>query len=262
MGAQLIVERDAATLVLTLSNPGLRNALAPEIYEAFVATLDSAARDAQCRALVVTGADGCFCAGGNLNRLLENRQHDKSVQSASIDKLHTLTRAIVACPKPVIAAVEGPAAGAGFSLALACDLIVAGMSAKFVMSYVNVGLSPDGGGSWFANRSLARQSAAQMLLLGEPWTAERLFALGVVNQVSADGAALAGAHALARRCAALSPHAVAAGKRLCASARSAPLEAQLESEKQSFVECLHHPEAGEAINAFLQKRPARFADEP
>jgi enoyl-CoA hydratase/carnithine racemase len=260
--ATLIVESAGPIVRLTISNPGLRNALAPEIYQAFVGALTMAEAQSQVRAVIVTGADGCFCAGGNLNRLLENRKQDRSVQAASIDKLHALTRALAAFPKPVIAAVEGPAAGAGFSLALACDLIVAARTAKFVMSYVKVALSPDGGGSWFANRALARQSALQMLLLGEPWSAQRLHELGLVNEVVDEGAALAVASAMVTRVAALSPNALAAIKRLSTDAATRSLTEHLDAEKQSFVDCLHHADAGEAIDAFLQKRSARFPPTP
>ena len=258
MTAELRVERRETTLVLTFSNPGFRNALAPEMYAAMLAAFELAERDSTIRTLILTGADGVFCAGGNLNRLLENRAKQPQVQADSIAALHELTRAITNSSKPVIAAVEGAAAGAGCSLALACDLIVAGRSAKFVMAYVKVGLSPDGGGSWFASRALPRQSAAEMLLGGGAWSSDRLHALGMVNQVVADGEALTAALERADSIAALSPHAVSRIKRLLASARDVPLETQLEREQQSFVACLHHADGGEAIVAFLEKRKARF----
>ncbi|HVL74632.1 MAG TPA: enoyl-CoA hydratase-related protein, partial [Noviherbaspirillum sp.] len=136
MSAELIAQRRDATLVLTISNPGARNALHPDMYAAAIETLTTAERDDSLRAVVLTGADQYFCAGGNLRRLLENRSKDPSEQAQSIDQLHGWIEAIRDCPKPVIAAVEGGAAGAGCSLALACDFIVAGQSAKFAMSYV------------------------------------------------------------------------------------------------------------------------------
>lgn len=258
MEDRLLVERRGGTLVLTLSNPGARNALGPAIYETAMQSLADAAGDASLRAIVLTGADGTFCAGGNLNRLLENRSQPPQVQADSIDGLNRLTRAITDSPKPVIAAVEGFAAGAGMSLAMACDLLVAGRSAKFVMAYVKVGLSPDGGGSWFATRALPKQAAAELMLEGGAWTVERMHALGVVNTVADDGGALAAALVHAERLAALSPHAVARIKRLIAGAADAPLAEHLEAERDSFVACLHHADGGEAVTAFLEKRPARF----
>jgi len=258
MAAELLVGKEGNALVLTLSNPGLRNALSPEMYRTFLPALEEARTNAAIRAVILTGADGFFCAGGNLNRLLANRARPPEVQRDSINELHALCRSLAACPKPVIAAVEGAAAGAGLSIALGCDLVVAGRSAKFVMSYVKVGLSPDGGGSWLASRALSRQSAAQMLLLGDAFSAERLFALGLVNQVVDDHAALAAALEIAQKIERLSPHAIAQIKRLIAGAATASLEEHLDRERESFVECLHHPDAGEAIEAFLAKRDARF----
>src|SRR5260370_15980157 len=185
MSAELLAARPAeseSTLVLTLSNPGARNALHPDMYAAGIEALASAERDSSIGAIVITGADQFFCAGGNLNRLLENRAKDPSVQAQSIDLLGEWIAALQASSKPVIAAVEGAAAGAGFSLALACDLIVAADDAKFVMSYARVGLTPDGGGSWFLARALPRPLAAEILLEGKPVAAARLHDLGVVNR--------------------------------------------------------------------------------
>lgn len=258
MAAELRIDRHGSTLVLTFSNPGFRNALGPGMYVACIEAFDDIASDASIRAVVLTGADGMFCAGGDLNRLLENRGQPPQVQADSIDNLHRMTRAITACTKPVVAAVEGYAAGAGMSLALACDMITAGTSARFVMAYVKVGLSPDGGGSWFATQGLPRQTAAEMMLEGGAWPAARLHALGVVNTLVDDGKALDAAFDHAERLAALSPHALGRIKQLIANAADASLEQHLLDERESFVACLHHPDGGEAIAAFLEKRAARF----
>jgi enoyl-CoA hydratase/carnithine racemase len=258
MTASLIVDQERGSLVCTLSNPGARNALGPEMYTQLLDALDRANREPEIRCVILTGADGTFCAGGNLNRLLDNRSHPPAHQAASIDQLHTMTRAIAHCEKPVLAAIEGAAAGAGLSLALGCDLIIAARSSKFVMAYVKVGLSPDGGGSWFATRALPRQAALEMMLAGEPWGPERLFALGVVNEIVDDGFALPAALEWSNRLARLSPHAIKKIKRLVAQAQTTSLEQHLELEKESFVTCLHHADAGEAINAFLSKRTPNF----
>jgi enoyl-CoA hydratase/carnithine racemase len=258
MAAQVLSERRGSTLVLTFSNPGFRNALGPEMYEAMMQAFADVEQDATIRAVVLTGADGMFCAGGNLNRLLENRAKPPQVQADSIGGLNRMTRAITGCSRPVIAAVEGFAAGAGMSLALACDLITAGHGAQFVMAYVKVGLSPDGGGSWFASRALPRQAAAELMMEGGAWPASRLHALGVVNTLADDGKALDAALEHADRIAKLSPHSVGRIKTLIAQAAGAPLEQQLIHERESFVACLHHADGGEAISAFLEKRPARF----
>ena len=258
MSAELKASRREATLILTLSNPGAKNALHPDMYAAAIETLSTAERDDSIRAVVITGADQFFCSGGNLNRLLENRSKDKATQAESIDNLHGWVDAIRNCPKPVIAAVEGAAAGAGFSLALACDLIVASASAKFVMAYVQVGLTPDGGGSWFLMQSLPRQLAMEILIEGKPILAPRLHELGLVNRVVADGAALDTALNWADDLAALSPNAVERIKSLTHEAQSNLLAQHFESEKRNFVESLHHRDAQEGITAFLEKRKPHY----
>lgn len=258
MSAELQASRQDATLILTISNPGARNALHPDMYAAAIETLSTAERDDSVRTVVLTGADRFFCAGGNLNRLLENRSKPPAVQAESIDNLHGWIEAIRDCPKPVIAAVEGMAAGAGFSLALACDLIVAGASAQFVMAYVKVGLTPDGGGSWFLSRALPRQLATECLIEGKPILSTRLHDLGVVNRIVADGTVLENALAWADDLAALSPNAVERIKSLANEAPANTLAQHFESEKRNFVESLHHRDAQEGITAFLEKRKPQY----
>ena len=258
MPAELLASRRDRTLILTLSNPSAKNALHPDMYAAGVEALETAERDPEVRSIVLTGAGDAFCAGGNLHRLLENRAKERAVQADSIARLHDWIAAIRDCSKPVIAAVEGPAAGAGFSLALACDLIVAAQSAKFVMAYVKVGLTPDGGGSWFLSQALPRQLATEIILGGEPVSSERLHQAGVVNQVAPDGGALEAALAWSDRLAQLSPHAGMNIKALLREAPSNTLAQHFEAEKQSFVDSLHHRDGLEGITAFLEKRKAVY----
>jgi enoyl-CoA hydratase/carnithine racemase len=257
MSAELLTSRPTeseSTLVLTLSNPGARNALHPDMYAAGIEALDSVERDPSIRAVVITGADNFFCAGGNLNRLLENRAKDPSVQAESIDLLGEWISALRLSSKPVIAAVDGAAAGAGFSLALACDLIVAADDAKFVMSYARVGLTPDGGGSWFLAQALPRQLATEVLIEGKPIGATRLHELGVVNKLVKTGAVRDAAIAWADELGKISPNSVAQIKGLIGAAGTQPLADHLVTERNSFVASLHHREGLEGISAFLEKR--------
>lgn len=258
MPAELKASRHNATLILTMSNPGARNALHPDMYAAAIETLATAERDDTVRVVILTGADEFFCAGGNLNRLLENSCLPRSVQADSIDHLHSWIEALRDCPKPVIAAVDGAAAGAGFSLALACDLIVAGASAKFVMAYVKVGLTPDGGGSWFLAQALPHQLATEMLIEGKAVLAPRLHQLGLINRIVADGTALTAAVAWAEELAAQSPNAVERIKTLIGEAKHTSLPKHLQAEKHHFVESLHHRDAQEGIRAFLEKRAPHY----
>jgi enoyl-CoA hydratase/carnithine racemase len=258
MSTTLRTHTQGSALVLTIDNPAHRNALGPEIYAAGIEALITAERNADVRTVILTGAGGNFCAGGNLQRLLDNRTQPPEVQADSIEALNSWIEAVRSCPKPVIAAVEGACAGAGFSLALACDLLVAAADAVFVMAYVNVGLSPDGGASWQLLRQLPRATAMRLLMLGERIDAARLHALGIVSEVCASGEALATALALAARLEDKAPNALASIKTLANEALTQSLPAQMRAEQEHFVRNLHHPNAGEGIRAFLEKRPARY----
>jgi len=258
MPAELRSRTEGHTLILTVSNPDHRNALGPEIYAAGVEAFNIADDNREVRAVVIHGEGDTFCAGGNLQRLQANRQQPHAVQAQSIEGLHTWIEAIHSFPKPVIAAVEGAAAGAGFSLALACDLIVAAGNAQFVMAYANIALSPDGGASWNLAHALPRQLAAELLLSGERIGAERLHQLGVVNRVCAAGQALDSALAWAEAIGTRAPNALASIKELIHDAAGNSLSQHLAQEREHFVRNLHHPNAGIGIAAFLGKRRARY----
>jgi len=258
MVARLISTSEGRTMVLTLSNPEHRNALGPEMYAAGVEALNAAETNQDIRSVVITGEGAVFSAGGNLQRLLNNRQQVPEVQAQSIEGLHSWIEAIRTFPKPVIAAVEGPAAGAGFSLALACDLIVSASNSVFVMAYTSVALSPDGGGSWSLSRLMPRQLAAELLMLGERIGAERLHQMGVVGRLTEPGHALAEALAWAGQLNARAPNALASVKELLNEADGSSLNAQLARERDHFVKNLHHPNGGIGISAFLHKESPQY----
>ena len=259
MPAELKSTSQGQTMVLTLSNPEHRNALGPEIYSAGIEALGVAESNADIRSVVITGEGSLFCAGGNLNRLQGNRSQPPEVQTQTIEGLHSWIDSIRTFPKPVIAAVEGAAAGAGFSLALACDFVVAARNAVFVMSYSKVGLSPDGGASWSLTQTMPRALAAELLMLGERIGAERLHSMGLVNRVCEEHQALARALELAAQLNAMAPNVLASIKELLNDAARAPLNQQLDNERDHFVRNLHHANGGEGIAAFLAKRPPRYS---
>jgi enoyl-CoA hydratase/carnithine racemase len=258
MTAQLLSTSEGQTLVLTLSNPEFRNALGPEMYAAGVEALNVAESSAEVRSVVITGANGIFSAGGNLQRLQNNRQLPPEHQAQSIEGLHNWIEAIRTFPKPVIAAVEGPAAGAGFSLALACDMIVSARNSVFVMAYSGIALSPDGGGSWSLSRSLTRQLATELLMCGERIGAERLHELGVVNRLTDPAQALNEALKLAAFLNARAPNALASIKELLSEADGSNLTSHLARERDHFVKNLHHANAGIGIAAFLNKQTPQY----
>ena len=258
MSGALKSTSEGSTLILTLSNPGFKNALGPDIYAAGIEALNAAENNPDIRSVVITGEGSVFCAGGNLQRLQANRRESPDVQAQSIEALHNWIDAIRTYPKPVIAAVEGAAAGAGFSLALACDFIVAADNAVFVMSYSTVALSPDGGGSWSLARALPRALASELLMGAERINAGRLQELGLVNRVTAAGGALGEALGLAARLNARAPNVLASIKDLINDASVNTVSQHLDSERNHFVRNLHHANGGEGIDAFLQKRTPQY----
>ena len=258
MASALKSTSEGRTLILTISNPDFKNALGPEIYAAGIEALNAAETNPDIRSVIITGEGTVFCAGGNLQRLQANRRELPEVQAQSIEGLHNWIDSIRTYPKPVIAAVEGAAAGAGFSLALACDFCVAADNATFVMSYSTVGLSPDGGGSWALARSLPRALVSELLMGAERISAQRLHDFGLLNRVSVAGGALAEAMKLAENLNARAPNVLASIKELINDAASNTLSQQLASERQHFVVNLHHANGGEGIDAFLNKYPPRY----
>lgn len=257
MTNHLTVERKGRVLVLTMNDPNSRNALGVDMMAQARDALDEGAHNADIGAIVLTGAGGAFSSGGHLTNLYDHVGKSRSVQRNGIERFHGWIRALRDCPKPVIAAVEGPAAGAGFALALACDLIVAADDARFLTAYVKVGLSSDGGASVSLARALPQQLVTELLLDGGPVSPKRLYDLGVVNRVVASGQALAEATAWAERLAEGPQAAMGRLKKLIEMGYG-NFATQLARESDLFVESLHHAEADEGISAFFDKRPAKF----
>ncbi|SAK68020.1 oxepin-CoA hydrolase, alternative type [Caballeronia ptereochthonis] len=259
MNEAILSRREGAVQVLSMNNPSARNALTAETYTALPAALAKAERDPDVGAIVLTGAGGVFCAGGDLNRLAQRRAMTPTDRRAGVEVLHTMIRAIRDCSKPVIAAVEGAAAGAGLSIALACDLLVAARNASFSVAYVKVGLSPDAGATAFLSGCVSRQLLTELCLLGKPVTGERMHALGVANRLTEPEGALAEAIAMAQLLAAGPERAIARIKSLCRHAGENTLDAQLDLEADYMTESLGDDESAEGIGAFFGKRPADYA---
>ncbi|MDD2546992.1 MAG: enoyl-CoA hydratase [Burkholderiaceae bacterium] len=255
----LISRREGAVLVLLNNNPAARNALSPGFYVALTQALAQAQADPGIGAVVLSGVDGVFCSGGDLRQLAKRRELSLAERRERLEGLHDLIRAIRDCHKPVIAAVEGAAAGAGLSMALACDLLVAARDAVFSVAYVKVGLTPDGGATAFLAELVSRQVLTELCLTGERFSGERLHAMGAVNRLTEPGAALEQALQLGAQVAAGPAQAMARIKALCRAAPQATLEAQLEQEAQHMVQAQGHAEAAEGIAAFLEKRRPDFS---
>lgn len=258
MSQALLVRREGHVLILSNNNVAARNALSPEFYAAVTTALADAAADASIGVVILTGEGGHFCAGGDLRQLAKRRELPVAQRREKLEGLHDLIRAVRDCPKPVIAAVEGAAAGAGLSLALACDMLVAAKNSVFSVAYVKVGLTPDGGATAFLSEFVSRQVLTELCLTGERISGERMHALGSVNRLAEPGQAVEQAMVLAQQIAQGPELANARIKDLCRQAPRSTLEQQLELEAQYMVQSQETEESREGIAAFLEKRAAHF----
>ena len=258
MTDRVLTEQRGPVLVITNNNPSARNALSFEYSNGAVEEIEKAGSDPTVAAIVLTGAEGFFCAGGDLNVLIKRREMDVPDRIAAINVLHGLIRAIRACPKPVIAAVEGGAAGAGASIALACDLLVAAEDAYFAVSYLRVGLTPDGGSTAFLSEALPRQLVNEIIMFGNKVEASRLYNLGVVNRLVGRHEALETALELGERLNKVGPEVLAETKTLIQSTASNSLSEQLDAEAIAMAEAQERQESLEGISAFLEKRKPDF----
>ena len=256
--AQISVEDCGNHLLVTLENPDRRNALSPSMHPILRDALGRAAAEDRLGAVVLTGAGSYFCAGGDLNALAQRAELSREERRARIDELHTTIRAIRACPRPVIAAVEGGAAGAGLSIALACDLLFAAEDATFAAAYVRVGLVPDGGLTASLARRVPASFAGRMCLTGDPVTAPALAGMGVVTDLCPPGQAVVRAAELAARLAQGPAGAQAAIKRLLADAGRKDFDDQLDHERDALADALATPEAAAGLKARLGRTVPDF----
>jgi enoyl-CoA hydratase/carnithine racemase len=231
----VLISQEGAVRILTNSNPGRAQR---DHADAVRRTLGRAGRrrekDPGVGAIVFTGAGDFFCSGGDLNLLAKRRELPMAERRQILEGLNNLIRALRDCAKPVIAAVEGGAAGAGLSMALACDMLVSARDAFYTVAYVKVGLTPDGGATAFLAEFVSRQVLTELCLTGDRMTAERLNQLGAVNRLTDKGAALAEAVALAAKVATGPQRATARIKTLCRQAHHATLEEQLDPRPCSW----------------------------
>ncbi|GAA4230064.1 enoyl-CoA hydratase/carnithine racemase [Sagittula marina] len=259
MTTQIESSRSSGVLTLTMHGAATKNAIGRDQYETLRAAFVDAGHDPDVRAIVLTGAGGFFSSGGNVRALEDSRKLPRSEVARNTDALFAMIMALRDCPKPVIAAVEGGAAGLGLSLALSCDMVVASEGAKFTAAYVKIGLTPDGGATYFLREALPRQLVSELCMLGRPVCAERLFAAGAVNEVVEPGGALDAALALAGACAHGAQMAIGTIKAEIATAGEAALAEHLAYEGRMINQHRFGDEAGEGLAAFLEKRKPDFS---
>jgi len=245
-------------LVVVNANITKRNALSPDYYRVILEALELASANARITSVILRGEGGFFCAGGDLGLIAARRELPRIERLRKIEDLHDVVRAILVCPKPVIAAVSGGAAGAGVSLAFACDFLVADEEAKFTVAYVKAGLVPDGGLTSTLTAQLPRALLMRMALLAEPVLARQLYDLGAITQITALGETLDAAHALADKLASGSSATQGVIKALINRAQNTTLTEQMDAERDAMADAVVTPDAIEGISAFLEKRNPDF----
>jgi enoyl-CoA hydratase/carnithine racemase len=265
--SDLILRDEADGIVtLTLNQPELRNPISdgPTI-EALIEAITAADRDLATRVVILTGAGKAFSTGGNINTMREggglNDPMPANTRRNYRNGIQRLPLLFEAIEVPVIAAVNGPAVGAGCDLACMCDIRIAGESAKFAESFVKLGIVPGDGGAWLLPRVVGFSKASEMAFTGDMLDAAEALACGLVSRVVPDAELLDAARALAARIAANPPHAVRMTKRLLREGRTASLAGILETSAAAQALCHATADHHEAVAAFLEKRTPIFKGE-
>ena len=257
----LLVEARAAYHVLTLNRPAKLNAFDATLHATLLTALEETAADPACRAILLTGAGRGFCAGQDLAE--PGLTGPDADLAAVLDRgWNKLVRAIRACPKPVVCAVHGVAAGAGASVALACDITLAAADAKFSQAFIRIGLLPDSGATWTLPRLVGPARARALAMLGDTVTGEEAAAMGMVWRAVPPDRLMEEAHATCARLARLPAQALSAIKRALDAAERNGFDAQLDLERDEQLRLGRSADYLEGIAAFAAKRPPRFQGAP
>lgn len=241
---------------LTLNRPDRLNSFTVQMHEEVA---DALGRLEGARVLVLTGAGRGFCAGQDLGDRAVAPDCEKPDLGTSVELYYNpLVRGLVALPFPVICAVNGVAAGAGANIALACDIVIAGRSAKFIQSFANIGLIPDSGGTWVLPRLAGQARALGMALTGEPVSAEQALEWGLIWKVVDDAELVAATDALAAKFASAPTRGLAATKRMIRESWGHTLDQELDFQRDMMRELGGSDDYAEGVAAFMEKRPSTF----
>ena len=262
MNDTVLIARAGAIATLTLNRPDALNALDDAMVDALVDATRQIAADDAIRVVVLRGAGRHFMAGGDLRVFAQSLQasaHDRvDTFGRLLQRVHAVIETLARMPQPIVAGVHGAVAGFGLSLANACDLVYASDDAYFASAYLTIGVTPDGGGTYWLPRIAGARAAAEILLLGERFDAQRAKAWGIVNDVVPTANLDATLDAVARRIASGPRNATRRLKRLLRESSQRTLAGQLDAEADSFSRCTGSDDFVEGIRAFLDKRPPRF----
>ncbi len=253
MSQHVVVEtRDRITRI-ELRRPEKKNALSPEMYAAMAQALAAAEADAQVRAVLIHGQSGCFTSGNDVKDFLDLPRNPGALPASGF------LRAISTARKPLVAAVGGPAVGIGTTMLLHCDLIYAAPNARFQLPFVPLGLLPEAASSLLLPMVAGYQRAAELLLLGQPFGAEKALAAGIVTEIVPEAELLERARHAAAALSALPPASVRMTKELMKRGLAQAVQERMTEELQLFGERLQSPEAKEALRAFMEKRKPDFS---
>jgi 2-(1,2-epoxy-1,2-dihydrophenyl)acetyl-CoA isomerase len=254
------VEMRDAVGVITLNRPESLNALNSQVGQEFQAAI-AELRGCGARAIILTGAGRAFCAGGDLREMQRIAEREGKVEAFFDEPLRLLNECILLIrrtPLPIIAAVNGAASGGGCNLALACDFVIAGESARFNQAFIKIGLIPDCGGTFILPRLVGWKRAAEMMITGDVVTAPRALEMGMINAVIPDGELMAHAMAMAERLAQAPTAAIGQIKELLEASATNDYGAQLDLERKAQIQAGKTKDFREGVTAFLEKRSPKF----
>jgi enoyl-CoA hydratase/carnithine racemase len=250
---EILTERSDGILRVELNRPSRKNAMTSAMYIDLADIFNDAARDASTRVVLWHGAGDSFCAGNDIEDFLKNPPGPGESPQARLEN------AFVDFDKPLVAAVQGAAIGGGTTMLTHCDFVIAGQSAQFRMPFVDLAVVPEFGSSWSVPARIGHLRAAELLLLGSPFDAERAQQLGLVTRIVADQTLLQVASETARQLAAKPAGVLQASKRLMKRAVREQIKAAMKAENEEFSRQVRSDEAREALTAFLEKRRPRAA---
>lgn len=261
MTASILVDNSDGWAKITLNRPDKLNAFNEDMHHALARALDAVGQDDACRAVLLTATGRGFCAGQDLaDRATAQELPDLG---ATIEAFYNpLIRRIRALRKPVVCAVNGVAAGAGANIALACDIVLAARSARFIQSFARIGLVPDSGGTFFLPRLIGDARARALMLTGEPLSAEQAADWGLIWKVVDDADLAAEAERLTAHFATQPTQGLALTKAALNASSANDLDAQLDLERDLQRQAGRTPDYREGVRAFVDKRPPRFTGQP
>jgi 2-(1,2-epoxy-1,2-dihydrophenyl)acetyl-CoA isomerase len=257
----VLFRRDGAVATITLNRPDKLNAIDNEVRQGLTSALDSVEHDREIRVAVITGAGRGFCAGGDIQTMIELKKgfHSATFRSYLQDG-HGVVRRIREIAKPIVAAVNGPAAGAGMNLALACDLRIASENATFAQAFARLGLHPDWGGTFSLPRMVGMGKALEIFWLGDPVPAEEARRIGLVNFVVPQEQFENATQCLAGRLASAAPLPMALLKHALYERVQTELDRVMENELQAQMKCFESEDFTEGLRAFAEKRAPKFGE--